>query len=59
MFSDGIAEIAEDAPWLLLLLGEAPMENLKEYAEYIISEAKKNGSSGDDMTVTVIRIDGV
>ena len=59
MFSDGISEIAEDAPWLLLLLSEAPMNNLKEYAEYILSEAKKNGASGDDMTVTVIRISEV
>lgn len=59
MFSDGISEIAEDAPWLLLLLSEAPMNNLKEYAEHILSEAKKNGASGDDMTVTVIRVSGV
>lgn len=59
MLSDGIAEIAEDAPWLLLLLGEAPIDNLKEYAEHILSEAKKNGAGGDDMTVTIIRVDGV
>ncbi len=59
MFSDGIAEIAEDAPWLLLLLGESPMNNLKEYAEHILTEARKNGASGDDMTVTVIRVSGV
>ena len=59
MFSDGIAEIAEDAPWLLLLLGESPKENLREYATLILNEAKANGSSGDDMTVTVIRVDSV
>ena len=59
MFSDGIAEIAEDAPWLLLLLGETPMSNLKEYAEHILCEARKNGANGDDMTVTVIRVSGV
>jgi stage II sporulation protein E len=59
MFSDGIAEIAEDAPWLLLLLSEPPMNNLKEYAEYILTQAQKNGASGDDMTVTVIRVSGV
>ena len=59
MFSDGIAEIAEDAPWLLLLLAEPPMSNLKEYAEHILVEARKNGANGDDMTVTVIRVSGV
>ena len=59
MISDGIAEIAEDAPWLLLLLGEAARRDLKEYASLILSEAKRNGASGDDMTVTVIRIDEV
>ena len=59
MFSDGISEIAEDAPWLLLLLGEKPIENLREYAQHILSEAKKNGAGGDDMTVTVIRVDRV
>ncbi len=59
MFSDGIAEIAEDAPWLLLLLGEEAKKDLKEYASLILNEAKKNGSSGDDMTVTVIRVDEV
>lgn len=57
MFSDGIAEIAEDAPWLLLLLGEPPKENLTEYANLILSEAKKNSVKTDDMTVTVIRIE--
>ncbi len=59
MLSDGIAEIAEDAPWLLLLLGEAPINNLKEYAEHLLCEAKKNGAGGDDMTVTIIRVDSV
>lgn len=59
MFSDGVAEIAEDAPWLLVLLGEAPREDLKEYASLILSEAKKNGTSGDDMTVTVILVGDV
>ena len=59
MISDGIAEIAEDAPWLLLLLGEPPKNNLKDYASLILNEAKKNASSNDDMTVTVIHVDSV
>lgn len=57
MMSDGICEIAEDAPWLLLLLGESPCEDLKEYAERIIKEARKNSTSKDDMTVTVIYVE--
>lgn len=59
MLSDGIVEIAEDAAWLLLLLAEPPKENLEEYARLILREAKANGVSGDDMTVTVIRVDDV
>lgn len=59
MMSDGIVEIAEDAAWLLLLLAEPPKENLEEYARLILREAKANGVSGDDMTVTVIRVDEV
>lgn len=57
MMSDGIAEIAEDAPWLLLLLGENPVKDLKDYAERIIKEARKNERSSDDMTVTVIHVE--
>lgn len=59
MFSDGVAEICEDAPWLLLLLSEEPPKSLKEYSSLILKEAKKNAPSGDDMTVTVIKIDSV
>lgn len=59
MFSDGVAEICEDAPWFLLLLGEEPPRDIKEYASLILREAKKNRTSSDDMTVTVIKIDSV
>ena len=57
MMSDGIADSAEDAPWLLLLLGEPPKKNLTEYAEYILNEAKKNSRVQDDMSITVIRVE--
>lgn len=57
MMSDGVADVTEDAPWLLLLLGEPVKKNLKEYAEYIISEAQKNSHTGDDISVTVIRVE--
>ena len=57
--SDGIADSAEDAPWLLLLLGDPPKKNLKEYATLILNEAKINSKSSDDMSITVIRVDEV
>ena len=57
MLSDGITDSAEDAAWLLLLLGEEPPENLNDYALLILNEAIKNRKTGDDMTVTVIRVD--
>ena len=59
MLSDGVAEIAEDAPWLLLLLAEDAPSDLKEYANRILSEAKLKSSCKDDMTVTVIKISDV
>lgn len=59
MLSDGVADEADDAPWLLLLLGEAPKNNLQEYANLILSEAMKNTSASDDMSVAVIKIDAV
>ncbi len=57
MMSDGIADATEDAPWLLLLLGEEPKGSLNDYATLILNEAIKNTDSADDMTVTVIKIE--
>ena len=57
MMSDGVCDVTEDAPWLLLLLGEPVKKSLKEYVDYIISEAKKNSHTGDDISVTVIRVE--
>lgn len=59
MLSDGIAEDGDDAPWLLLLLGEPPKKDLNEYAEKILEEAIKNSKSNDDMTVCVLRIEEI
>ena len=56
MLSDGIADSMEDAPWLLLLLGEPPKENLEEYARLILDEAVKNAKTSDDMSVVIIKI---
>ena len=57
MLSDGVADEGDDAPWLLLLLGNPPKENLKEYADLIIEEAIKNCGVNDDMSVMIIRIE--
>ena len=57
MMSDGVADSADDAPWLLLMLGEPPKKNLDEYAKAILEEAKKNTTGRDDMSVVVIRVD--
>lgn len=59
MMSDGIADPGEDAPWLLLLLGEDPPESLDDYAALILAEAEKNAKSTDDMTVVVLRIEQI
>lgn len=57
MLSDGIAEVAEDAPWLLLLLGEPAEGDLQTYANLILDEALKNNGARDDMSVVVIKVD--
>lgn len=59
MLSDGVSDESEDAPWLLLLLGEPPKKDLREYAEIILSEAKKNRVAKDDMSVIVIRVNEI
>ena len=56
MLSDGIAQSAEDTPWLLELLSKQPKRNLKEYADHILAAALKNLPKSDDMTVLVTRI---
>jgi serine/threonine protein phosphatase PrpC len=56
LMSDGVSDESEDAPWLLLLLGETPDKNLNVYAERILAEAKKNRITSDDMSVILIRI---
>lgn len=59
MLSDGVADETDDAPWLLLLLGEEPPKNLTEYANLILKEAKKNSKSKDDMSVIVMRVEEI
>jgi stage II sporulation protein E len=57
LLSDGVSSSPEDAPWLLELLAEPPRRSLKEYAEYLLAEAVKRSSTGDDMTIMIAKID--
>ncbi len=56
MLSDGIADPAEDSPWLIEVLNKPATESLDEYAAFILSEAKKNSKGLDDMSVLVMRV---
>ena len=56
MLSDGVAQTAEESTWLVELLSRKPRGNLKEYAELILSEAKKHTDGKDDMSVIVAKI---
>ena len=56
LMSDGVSDESEDAPWLLLLLGEDAPKSPKEYADRIIREARKNRLTRDDMSVIVIQV---
>ena len=56
MLSDGIVDSFDDAPWLLELLSREANPDVTEYAREILDLAVKNSTSGDDMSVTVIKI---
>lgn len=56
MISDGVSQSPDESPWLLGLLGAAPVTDPSEYAKRIIAAAKKNGGSRDDMTAVVVRL---
>ncbi len=56
LMSDGVCGAAEDAPWLMELLGKAPPRNLSDYADAILSAAVRHHGRSDDMTVLALRI---
>ena len=56
MFSDGICQSDDDSTWLVELLSRPYKGGLKDYAEYILSEAKRSVSVRDDMSVVVLQI---
>lgn len=57
MLSDGVSQSSDDAAWLLEMLSQ-PMkkESLSTYAERILTLAKQNATTRDDMTVGIVRI---
>ena len=59
IMSDGVSDESEDAPWLLLLLGEDPPKSLEEYAKNILTEARKNRETRDDMSIIIIRVNEI
>ena len=56
MFTDGVAQIPEESLWLLDAVGDENSKGAHSLAEKIVTLAKKNGASGDDMTALVIEI---
>jgi stage II sporulation protein E len=56
MLSDGIVDSFDDAPWLLEFLSRDVSPDVSEYAREILDLAVKNATSGDDMSVTVMKI---
>ena len=59
MISDGVSESPDDAPWLLELLAKPAPDTLADYANLILTSAKANTPSRDDMTVAVTRIEAI
>lgn len=56
MLSDGVLDSLEESTWLLELLSRPPVQNLKEYCDIILTEAKKHTTNRDDMSVIASRI---
>ena len=59
MFSDGICDGADDAPWLVELLNRSGGGDIKALAEAILAAARERASYKDDMTVVVSRVGSV
>ncbi len=59
MLSDGVAECAEDAPWLIELVANTKSSTPDRLASEILEAAKKNSGTHDDMSVAVVKIDKI
>ena len=56
MMSDGVCDTPDGSPWLIELLGGELSDSPSEIAAAILARARENNSSGDDMSVAVIKI---
>ena len=56
LLSDGVSQSSDESAWLLELLSKSPPKTLSVFADGIVKAARKNSSSCDDMTATVIKI---
>ena len=59
MLSDGACDPASDSVWLVELLNGEPEPRLDAYAERILSAARKNRRTADDMSVLVMKVEPV
>ncbi len=56
MLSDGITDAPDTVPWLAEFLSKPENSTLGEYADSILSLARKNSRTRDDMTVVLAKI---
>lgn len=59
MLSDGASVLPDEAVWLFELLSAPQEGSLEDYANEILSAARKNSGADDDITVSVIKISSV
>ncbi len=56
MLSDGAYLLPDDAVWLFEFLSRPAPDSTEEFAQAILSAAKKNSGVDDDITVSVVKI---
>lgn len=57
LFSDGVLDTPDSAPWLLEYLSRRERRDLSAYAEEILSTAKMHKEQTDDMSVLICRVE--
>jgi stage II sporulation protein E len=58
MFSDGISQAPEDAPWLCELLSDRWEDDPEIMADRILNTARAHAEQSDDRTVVIVEIKG-
>ncbi|MBE6536365.1 MAG: hypothetical protein E7673_00275 [Ruminococcaceae bacterium] len=59
MFSDGVCEPSEEAPWLIELLNEKCDASTEELTTRIAAAARLNNTKRDDVSVLVMRVESI